>query len=144
MVCSPKRLEWARRWRENNRQLIRQRRRAAYKANSTPFLDSSKKWRAKQPLKVKPPKKEPKKRKSNPAHLRKSRYGLTAEQYNDLLVAQGGRCAICKSDTLLQVDHDHTTDVVRGLLCRECNMGLGKFKDCVELLTRAINYLSLK
>ena len=61
----------------------------------------------------------------------KARYGITIEQYDDLLRSQGGACAICgaakaggHTDTL-QVDHDHLTGRIRGLLCFRCNRALG-------------------
>lgn len=74
------------------------------------------------------------------------RYGLTLEEYNTIFTNQDGKCAICKIHQIeledkLCVDHNHETDKIRGLLCRECNFGLGKFKDDKELLLEAINYL---
>lgn len=77
----------------------------------------------------------------------KSFYGITPEIYSDLFDLQNGVCAICGSDESesmrehLCVDHDHSTGVVRGLLCHSCNIGLGKFKDDSELLKKAIIYL---
>jgi protein-arginine kinase activator protein McsA len=59
-----------------------------------------------------------------------------------MIAAQGGRCLICQEETKLHVDHCHETKKVRGLLCRECNTGLGKFKERVDLLERAIHYLA--
>jgi hypothetical protein len=76
-------------------------------------------------------------------HLRRT-FGLTLEEYEQLLAAQGGRCAICRSEPgkiSLHVDHDHETGKVRGLLCFRCNGGAGQFKEDVELLARAIDYL---
>lgn len=76
-----------------------------------------------------------------------SEYGITAEDYERMLVAQDGGCAICGSDNaegrggMLHVDHCHSTGKVRGLLCDQCNHGLGKFKDDQALLQRAIEYL---
>lgn len=75
-------------------------------------------------------------------------YGLTVEQYDELLSGQGGGCAICGTQTpparggCFAVDHDHETGAVRGLLCIECNSGLGMFKDEVDLLQSAIVYLA--
>lgn len=77
-------------------------------------------------------------------------YGLTPHQYAQMLSDQNGRCAICGStkafnsrkEASLHVDHCHDTGMVRGLLCRRCNSGLGHFRDNLELLTRAIDYLS--
>lgn len=76
----------------------------------------------------------------------KYRYGISREQYNNLVKKQNGRCAICKcsSEELgrpLFVDHDHETKKVRGLLCQKCNMGLGYFNDNKEVLLAANNYL---
>jgi len=69
------------------------------------------------------------------------KYGITEEQRDKLAAAQGGKCAICESDAELHVDHCHATNKVRGLLCRECNIGLGKFKDDLDLLERAKKYV---
>lgn len=74
------------------------------------------------------------------------RFGLTEDDYLQMLEAQGGRCAICGTDTpgtagVFAVDHDHTTGAVRGLLCRGCNIGIGNLGDDVERLRRAIEYL---
>lgn len=75
----------------------------------------------------------------------KNRFGLTVEDYKALLAYQGGACAICQepcaSGCRLGVDHNHATGEVRALLCASCNLGLGKFKDCPDLLDRATIYL---
>lgn len=84
--------------------------------------------------------------------LKKS-YGITLEQYNILLEAQNGVCAICKKPEIdvcnkkgavrnLAVDHDHVTGRVRGLLCRGCNQGLGNFKENKQSLQEAFSYLN--
>ena len=72
----------------------------------------------------------------------KRKYGIGVEEYNRLLLAQNNQCAICltKSGTL-HVDHDHETGQVRGLLCYNCNMGLGRFKDSSKFLNAAVSYL---
>jgi hypothetical protein len=77
--------------------------------------------------------------------LRK-KYGLTVEEYLAMAEAQGQVCKICKQPEtdkygMLHVDHDHATNTVRGLLCTQCNTGLGKFRDDPELLRSAIAYL---
>lgn len=74
----------------------------------------------------------------------RDRFGLTVEQYNSMLEAQGGVCAICKRPKRkrrLAVDHDHKTGMIRGLLCSPCNTSLGGFGDNSETLTNAIVYL---
>jgi hypothetical protein len=82
------------------------------------------------------------------------RYGINQEHYDAMFVNQNGCCAICetKSEKLesickygslkLGVDHCHATKKIRGLLCSRCNHGLGLFKDSVEYLKKAIEYLS--
>ena len=78
----------------------------------------------------------------------KSSYGITEETYLAMLEAQDGACAICNTKTptgkwkVFAVDHCHTTGKVRGLLCNECNRGMGLLKDSPELLQKAIDYLS--
>lgn len=81
-------------------------------------------------------------------HKLKHRHGITIEQYDTMLYEQGGACAICGREDAgregvnpLYVDHDHNTGVIRGLLCNNCNMGVGYFKDDIELLMSAIRYL---
>ncbi len=79
-------------------------------------------------------------------------YGLTPQDYLDMLAAQGDRCAICGLEEpsahgrtgtkfRLSVDHCHTTGRVRGLLCQKCNRAIGLLGDSVELLHKAIDYL---
>ncbi len=73
-------------------------------------------------------------------------YGLTLEQYNEMLTSQNGVCKICAGPDngpwgTLAVDHCHITGKVRGLLCAKCNKGLGQFKDDTELLDKAKSYL---
>ena len=69
-------------------------------------------------------------------------YKMSPEEYTILYIHQGGYCAICKGSDSLNVDHDHTTGKVRGLICASCNAGLANFKDNVEVLTQAIKYLN--
>jgi hypothetical protein len=75
-------------------------------------------------------------------HLKKQ-YGLTENDYQQMLAKQQRACALCQvSGKRLHVDHDHATGRVRGLLCSGCNMALGKFRDSPELLLRAARYVS--
>lgn len=78
------------------------------------------------------------------------KYGLTINQQKAMLEKQEGRCAICGKSIYLfgnsknntaHVDHDHSSGEVRGLLCQECNTGLGKFRDNTLFLSKAIEYL---
>lgn len=74
-------------------------------------------------------------------HLRR-RYGIGAADVDAMIVAQGGRCPICGRSDPEQVDHDHVTGKVRGVLCFNCNGGLGQFRDDVEALLAAAAYLT--
>jgi|SRR5579871_1220575 len=92
------------------------------------------------------------------AHLRRQ-FGITTEQYEEMVAAQGGVCAICGTPPVLHrarkggrrqgrqvsprlvVDHDHCTGTVRGLLCVRCNRGIGFLKDNPAILRSALEYL---
>ena len=81
--------------------------------------------------------------------MRKTRlktFGLSIEQYDAMLISQGGLCAICGSvpsdARSLAVDHDHDTGLVRGLLCTACNVYLGRIGDSPKVLQTAIKYLT--
>ena len=79
----------------------------------------------------------------------KSCYGITPKDWGKMFTKQNGYCALCgkcqsELTRCLDVDHNHLTGKVRGLLCSECNTGLGKFRvdeKGIELLEKAINYL---
>lgn len=74
------------------------------------------------------------------------KYGITPEIKQNMLEKQNNSCAICskvfknKYDACL--DHCHQTGKVRGILCRRCNSSLGQFRDSIQLLTKAVEYLS--
>lgn len=85
-------------------------------------------------------------RAGNNRSLLKQRYGITADQKDAMLAAQGGRCAICATDTPStstgwHIDHCHSTKAVRGILCQPCNNMLGMAKDNINILQKAIEYL---
>jgi hypothetical protein len=75
------------------------------------------------------------------------KYGVCNTKYDEMLTAQHGKCAICSCTlnssryTKLAIDHDHKTNEVRGLLCTNCNTGIGLFKDSPIRLSSAIEYL---
>ena len=74
----------------------------------------------------------------------KSKYGITSKEKNVLLQKQNNKCKICLvefSNVTPNIDHCHTTNKVRGILCGVCNRGLGFFKEDIEVLTKAIKYL---
>lgn len=86
------------------------------------------------------------KHRENMDHLK--RYGLTKEQYLEMMEAQRSGCAICggssgssRNRRVLCVDHCHHTGKIRGLLCDNCNKGIGCLKDDVGLVRKALLYL---
>lgn len=105
-----------------------------------------------------------KRRAENPKYLGYTRkrnlwnkYGLTLAGYADLLASQHGCCGICKrspgqqsrktgrmSAEVFDVDHDHNSGKVRGLLCSTCNRALGLFNDCAVALRNAAEYLETR
>lgn len=77
-------------------------------------------------------------------------YGISLEEYYDLVEKHAGKCAICGGEgfelvkgqnNLLVIDHCHSSLKVRGLLCHNCNRGLGLFQDGIENLLNAVEYL---
>ncbi len=122
---------------------------------STPEFDRMMRERGGKPARVKPNHKR-KPQYSNYDYIRfvGRRYGLTPERYQELLDEQDGKCAICRCDPKvkyshlalnqqrLHVDHWHDdTTAVRGLLCGNCNFGVGRWLDNPQLLKAAIRYL---
>jgi hypothetical protein len=71
----------------------------------------------------------------------KRRYGTGADEFDRLLAQQGGVCGVCGRPAPEHVDHDHKTGRVRGILCFNCNGGLGQFGDDVDRLSSAVFYL---
>jgi len=125
-----KRLAQQKEYREKNKKAINQ----YYENNKEQINSKSKEWHENNKEKV-------------AAQNRKKKYGLSSETYNKMLEEQNNECKICLTsfttlETLaIHVDHCHTTNKVRGILCRNCNAGLGHFKDNTKTLTKAINYL---
>ena len=75
--------------------------------------------------------------------LRK-KYGISLDDYESMLKSQDNKCKICLSPVSgrsANVDHCHETGIVRGILCPNCNLGLGNFQDCPWLLRHAVEYL---
>lgn len=103
--------------------------REARLANPAACRAAVKKWQKKNPAKV-------------AEHQRKIHYGISEKDYRGRIEKQAGLCAICQ--TVLSsphVDHCHKTGVFRGVLCGNCNTGLGLFKDSPDRLQKAIQYL---
>lgn len=76
-----------------------------------------------------------------------TKYGIRPEDYDRMLAEQDGRCAICRQipkkrkKRELHIDHDHETNKVRGLLCGTCNTAIGYFRDSLEIMEAAVEYL---
>lgn len=110
-------------------------RRAKYRCRTALVRAQTDAWRAQNPEKVK--------LYGWRVNLKK-KYGLNESQYTTLLRFQNGGCAICGGDSgnkRLAVDHEHTTGIVRGLLCANCNSMLGHAKDNRFTLIQASLYL---
>lgn len=79
----------------------------------------------------------------------KTKYRMTPEQFASISAAQGHVCAICKrppsgsrnNDKVLNIDHNHVTSAVRGLLCATCNRAIGLLRDDAGVLDAAAAYL---
>ena len=98
----------------------------------------NKKWKEKNPEASK---------KSMRNRTLKANYGITSKDYDRMIAEQNFRCKICGTDDpgpkrqYFNVDHCHTTGKVRGILCHHCNSGLGHFRDSIDNLEIAIEYL---
>lgn len=79
-------------------------------------------------------------------NIMRKKYGISINDFEALLKFQGGGCALCskpisKLRRRMNIDHDHKTNKVRGILCSGCNTGLGHLGDTVEGLKKALYYL---
>lgn len=130
--------------------------------NSDRLKEKAKEWKKKNPIKVKATIKKwrvANKKKilvsnrnwyhNNPdkiwGYKLKKKYGITLEDYKNRVLAQKGLCAICgrppAQGKRLRVDHCHKTNVVRGLLCDNCNLGIGHLMENPRILLSAIKYI---
>lgn len=105
--------------------------------------EATQRWRDKYPEKVKEQNRKQKLANRGVISHRKWRYGVTKEQFDNMVNNQSGKCAICSIELLTKphLDHDHKNGKNRGVLCFHCNAGLGQFKDNAEFLLKAIEYL---
>jgi len=127
-----------RRWRKKNLKKARAKNRAWYKKNRLYKLKQNRTWHKRN------------KRRVN-IRVRLRNHKLTQQRHDQMLKKQKNRCAICrkKFKKTPHVDHSHACcpnlrscdKCRRGLLCEDCNLGLGRFKDSIEILSNAIEYL---
>lgn len=76
----------------------------------------------------------------------KYRYGISIEEYDELLQQQKGACAICdkkyeKGSKQFHIDHCHDNGHIRGILCHDCNTALGKLGDSIDAIKKVLKYL---
>lgn len=123
-------------YQKDHREIINKRKREKIK-NDPEFrkkvIDRTRIWRLKNPEKAKIVKRR---------SVLKHKYGITLEDYQDLLTKQNSKCAICKREIGLCIDHDHKTGKTRGLLCHACNRAIGLLKENEEILKNAIYYIN--
>lgn len=122
---------------------------ARYRANPEPEIERARRWQRENPERYKLNQRRMRnspegKRRQRAGHLLR-KFGMTLKQYDAMLEAQEGRCAICtkppRPDVSLHIDHEHETGRVRGLLCFSCNAALGYFGDDCDRLIAAAGYL---
>ena len=137
---------------EKRREIARRWAKKAYNANPEKYRKRASHWREDNPEKHKliNQQNSANQRKYNPERVRNTQlkcvYGITLNEFKEILLAQDSRCAICKADKPngrggWHVDHNHNTSKIRGLLCHSCNTVLGHVKDDPNHLQAMINYL---
>ena len=132
--------EAAKRYYHENKEAVARKKKAWYEANKEEYLARQRAYRQADPERIRA-----RERRWNRERGRFFRQGLTRSEYDAMLATQGGVCAICgrECDVVgsLSVDHCHKSGVVRGLLCKRCNSGLGFFRENGTLLLKAAAYL---
>jgi len=135
------------RWKKNNPEKVIKINKEQYKKHRKKILKRKKEIYWEDPEKL--ISKSAKWSRDNPEKKRitvlKSMYSLTEDEYRELLDETMGICPICNDEfddvNMPCVDHNHKTNEVRGIICRSCNLMLGRLKDDVNLLLNAITYL---
>ena len=80
-------------------------------------------------------------KRNNNVKVKSRIYGIEEGLLKEAITNAKGKCAICGKNSKLVIDHNHKNGKFRGLLCSSCNSGLGYFKDCIETMYSAINYI---
>lgn len=133
----------------DNKEQVLKRQSDKHKKNPLPGRERAKKFAQKNPEKLKRyqmtwKEKNPEKRKLYTRNSRIRAYGIEPEVYYEMLEKQGHRCAICNAESkrrVMNIDHDHKTGKVRGLLCDSCNLPLG-YLEKDEWIEKAKQYLA--
>jgi hypothetical protein len=104
-----------------------------------------KRWQRENPERLNEYRRRPERQRADREYHLLRKYGITIKQYDAMLAAQNGVCAICDEprpeERTLHVDHDHETGEIRGLLCFRCNQTLGSLQENYELFQKAADYL---
>lgn len=128
-----KRREYAKKYYQKNKQKHYEKTKKWQEENKKKAYTYHKKWKTNNKDKVKD------------TYLKKT-YGISLVDWNILFEKQGNCCAICSltspgRNNSWATDHDHTTNKVRGILCHDCNLGIGLFKDSASLMIYAAKYV---
>ena len=123
---------------------------ARYRANPEPVKERARRWQQENPERHRANQQryraDGRKAAKDRASYLKRTFGITVQQYDEMLAAQGGVCFLCRRPPTawisLHVDHDHESGAIRKLLCFRCNNALGDLDDDPDLLARAAAYLA--
>jgi hypothetical protein len=122
-------LEAMKRYRERNKEALREKSKAYRLINREVCIERTKKWQRENPSKAK-----------DMVYRRK--YGITLAEYEAMVAQRDGKCDICSEKKQLVVDHCHDDGCVRGLLCDRCNVGIGCLSDDPDRLIAAASYIA--
>lgn len=148
MKTPAKKLEQVRRWRANNLERAREISRNSRNRNPEKARERARLWHVNN--RERHLAYMARRRKENSRAVLSSKlkaaFGISLEQYEAIASKQNHCCAICGTPQVelrrkMAVDHDHETGKVRGLLCNNCNVGLGNFRDSEQLLVKAQKYI---
>lgn len=137
-------------WRDANAEQVQAHKRAYYEANKESIQERQRAYAASEKGQEVRRRAQENWKARNPrawyASVLRRNYGMTLDEFDAMVLAQEGRCDICNEPMIKShepcVDHCHTAGTVRGLLCAQCNFGLGHFRDRPDLMLRAIDYLT--
>ncbi len=141
--------KYNKKYREKNREKLKEQQKA-YQIKNKETIDTYKQaWYEKNKEKILVERKVYRKKKASQRLLynRRIRFGLSKDKIEDLYKLHDNRCAICgkteqENKRALSIDHDHNTEEIRGLLCNNCNIGIGNLQDNPQLLLNAYIYLT--
>lgn len=124
----------------------RQRARDWHKNNREKSREIAKRYKSNNPDKVAAYNASAAKAASQRKYDLRTRFGITPEQYDEMLEAVGGQCPVCghrptDDEHRLAVDHNHTTGEIRGLLCKPCNLALGNLGDDPNRIRALARYI---